>query len=233
MSSPPRWRRRAWASPWYALPIVKHESGYAPQRGDRQFNTTGTLGTNIQGVATNDYKWCPNRSSDTNGWGLMQLTNPRPTAQQLWDWRANVQGGLAWLAGTCRSEAAEWLETQVAQQMQEEPSKPLSSGVFSMAGVSIQSTGDKTPLDICTVQRYNGTRGGWIIYWQNKTSMAEGEGANVPGSRRTGKRISEPKALRHKARSCDETHMVPRNAFGIFADFGEESEVGDEWCGAQ
>lgn len=30
-----------------------------------------------------------------NGFGVMQLDNPRPTARQLWDWRQNIAGGVA------------------------------------------------------------------------------------------------------------------------------------------
>lgn len=30
-----------------------------------------------------------------NGFGIMQLDNPKPTARQLWDWKQNVGGGFA------------------------------------------------------------------------------------------------------------------------------------------
>ena len=160
-------------APWYALPIVQHESGYTPQRGYRQFNTTGTLGTNIQGVATNDYKWCPNRSSDMIGWGLMQLTMPPATAQQLWDWRANVQGGLAWLEGQCRFEAEGWIMSQEAQQMTDDPSQPLGDEVFVFGGIQFQKGTLFTPEDACTIQRYNGGSP-WCIAWRRPTNGIPG-----------------------------------------------------------
>lgn len=41
--------------------------------------------------------------------------------------------------------------------------------------------------------------------------------------------IPEPKALQNEARSCDEQHMVPGNAVGIFEGFRDvEREVFDE-----
>jgi hypothetical protein len=57
-------------SPWYSIPIVKTEST------TRQFASNG----------------CPLRSYD-NGFGLYQLTDPKPTLDQLWNWKANVDGG--------------------------------------------------------------------------------------------------------------------------------------------
>lgn len=160
-------------APWYALPIVQHESAYTPQRGYRQFNSTGTLGTNIQGVATNDYKWCPNRSSDTNGWGLMQLTNPRPTAQQLWDWRANVQGGLDHLTNTCRAYAEGWIAEQERQQQAQDPTKPLDNEVFTFGGMTCQKGTDFSPVDACTISRYNGSSP-VVISWREPTNGISG-----------------------------------------------------------
>jgi len=34
-----------------------------------------------------------------HGYGLCQLTNPKPTFVQAWNWKSNVQGGLALFAG--------------------------------------------------------------------------------------------------------------------------------------
>lgn len=135
-------------APWYALPIVQQECGYTPERGYRQFNTTGTLGTNIQGVATNDYKCCPNRSSDTNGWGLMQLTNPRPTAQQLWDWRANVQGGLAVLTNKQAMSSDYFAAVQRMYPAQYE----APPATYTPPGTSTALTA----LEAATIQNYNG-----------------------------------------------------------------------------
>lgn len=160
-------------APWYALPIVQHESGYTPQRGYRQFNTTGTLGTNIQGVVTNDYKWCPNRSSDTNGWGLMQLTVPPATAQQLWDWRANVQGGLNHLTNTCRAYAEGWIAGQEALQQLQDPTQPLDNAVFTFGGMTCRKGTMFSPVDACTIQRYNGAEVP-VISWRQPTSGVPG-----------------------------------------------------------
>ena len=132
----------------FALAIVQHEIGYTPEIGYRQFNTTGTLGTNIQGVATNDYKWCPNRSSDGIGWGLMQLTNPRPTAQQLWDWRANVQGGLTILTNKqiMSSNYFAAVQRMYPTQYEEPPASYTPPGTSTAL----------TALEAATIQNYNG-----------------------------------------------------------------------------
>lgn len=131
----------------FALAIVQQECGYTPQRGYRQFNTTGTLGTNIQGVVTNDYKWCPNRSSDGIGWGLMQLTNPSPTAQQLWDWRANVQGGLNILNDKQAMASNYFAAVQRMYPAQYEP----PPATYTPPGTSTALTA----LEAATIQNYN------------------------------------------------------------------------------
>ena len=133
---------------WFARAIVQHECAYTPEHGYRQFNTTGTLGTNIQGVATNDYQWCPNRSSDGIGWGLMQLTNPRPTAQQLWDWRANVQGGLDVLTDK-QNMASNYFKAVQRMHPAQYEDPPAS---YTPPGTSTALTA----LEAATIQNYNG-----------------------------------------------------------------------------
>jgi len=49
----------------------------------------------------------PVRSFD-NGYGLCQLTDPRPSYTQAWDWRRNLDGGLA-LYARKKAKAIEWL----------------------------------------------------------------------------------------------------------------------------
>jgi hypothetical protein len=50
---------------------------------------TGTVHFNKSSV--------PMRSGD-KGYGLCQLTNPRPTFEQVWNWQRNIDGGLALFA---------------------------------------------------------------------------------------------------------------------------------------
>jgi hypothetical protein len=59
--------------------IARFESGY------RQFNSAAGGGTNK----------CPLFSSDNlGGAGIMQLTSPQPTPDQIWDWTANIRAGV-------------------------------------------------------------------------------------------------------------------------------------------
>ncbi|MDA3797845.1 MAG: hypothetical protein PF692_02065 [Kiritimatiellae bacterium] len=71
-------------SPWYLIPQVKQESV------SRQF--TGGL---------------PLHSLD-NGWGLFQLTDPEPTVDQLWNWKANVDEGKSRMVGFY-NDAYKWM----------------------------------------------------------------------------------------------------------------------------
>ena len=156
--------------PWYAIPIAKRESRL------RQFNTSGVLGPN-----PSDIQFCPN-FGPPNGWGIFQLDNPRPSAQQLWNWKGNVAGGKARLANPCRIEAEAWIASQETQQRAEEPTKPLENYVFTFHGIDFQKGTARTPIDACTIQRYNGAAN-WVIYWNNKTPTTPGSWEINPGYR--------------------------------------------------
>jgi len=155
-------------NPWYAKPIAKWESDRPIQgRYYAQFNTVGNLGPN-----SGDYLSCPNFGAP-NGWGIFQLDTPNPIAQQLWSWKANVSGGKARLANPCRTEAQTWITAQETQQQAEEPSMSLDNYIFTFNGVNFRKGTTKTPVDACTIQRYNGA-GLWVIYWKNKTETEPG-----------------------------------------------------------
>jgi hypothetical protein len=80
---------------WFLTRMIRHESSY------HQFNE----GTNY-GPEWSNSQGCPNLGPP-HGWGLMQLdiiggtrSNPlRPSAQQLWDWKSNIRGGVEFLLG--------------------------------------------------------------------------------------------------------------------------------------
>lgn len=52
----------------------------------------------------------PIRSFD-NGYGMAQLTTPRPTFERCWSWKENVRGGIALFAQK-RSEAINYLNSE-------------------------------------------------------------------------------------------------------------------------
>ena len=76
---------------WFLTRLIRQESNY------RHFNA----GTNY-GTGWNDSQGCPN-FGPPHGWGLMQLDlldgGQRPTAQQLWSWKANLDRGYEFLNG--------------------------------------------------------------------------------------------------------------------------------------
>jgi hypothetical protein len=80
---------------WFLTRMIRQESNY------RHFNA----GTNY-GTGWNDSQGCPN-FGPPHGWGLMQLDllngGQRPTAQQLWSWKANVDRGYQFLNGEKRN----------------------------------------------------------------------------------------------------------------------------------
>ena len=75
--------------PWYAVAIAKHESGQQNNQYYCQFNEVGTLGPNY----ITNIKHTPNRSSDKIGWGIFQITLPKPTHSELWSWKKNIDKG--------------------------------------------------------------------------------------------------------------------------------------------
>ncbi|MBN1425819.1 hypothetical protein JXA88_14810 [Candidatus Fermentibacteria bacterium] len=154
--------------PWYVVAIARFESHRQEQgRYYAQFNEAGPWGADWS-----DYRGCPNFGGP-NGWGIMQLDDPNPSAQQLWDWRANISGGKSRLANPCRTEAESWIASQESQQQEEEPTMPLENYVFSFNGINFQKGTDRTPIDACAIQRYNGAHR-WVIYWMNKTPTRSG-----------------------------------------------------------
>lgn len=157
-------------TPWFALPICRHERG-----SDLQFNIAGTEGPNfLQSI-----KNTPNRGNDTHGWGAMQLTylfatGRRATTTELWNWQANIDTGKSHLTTTCLTAAANWIASQEAQQQSEEPSMPLANYIFVFNNVPFQKGTPRTPVDACAIERNNGASQ-WVIFWRNKT-------ATIPGS---------------------------------------------------
>ena len=177
--------------PWYAKAIARVESGKQPAVTGRtylQFNESGTLGS-----GWDDYQYCPNReggwtpqSTHSPGWGIFQLTNPRPDAQGLWSWKANIISAISLLQGK-NTDAQAWLARQESQQSDEEMDLPVeqqhpyASQVFVFAEYSFQEGTAMTPLDVCTIQAYNGVKNGWVIYWDNTIFADDGKTIIKPG----------------------------------------------------
>ena len=152
-------------SPWYVRAIAKRESGRQNGRYYCQFNEIGNLGPNWT-----DIRRCPNFGRP-NGWGIFQI-DPPVNCETLWNWRTNVEQGKATI-NQCIREATAWINSQVQQQMSEDPSQPIASQVFTIGGMDFRQGTSRTPIDACAIQRYNGASR-WVIYWQNRTSTTPG-----------------------------------------------------------
>jgi hypothetical protein len=103
----------------------------------------------------------------------MQI-DPPLSDETLWNWKQNIVDGMAHLTNTCRIEATAWITEQELQQQAEEPGMPLENYIFTFNGVDFRKGTDRTPIDACTIQRYNSTAL-WVIFWRNRT-------ADEPGS---------------------------------------------------
>lgn len=74
----------------------------------------------------------PNRSFD-NGFGIAQLTSPAPTFEQCWDWKKNVDGGLALFAAkqrTAKTYLAQNNRTFTADQLAHETVSRWNGGSY-------------------------------------------------------------------------------------------------------
>lgn len=151
--------------PWYVRAIAKRESGRQNGRYYCQFNEIGNLGPDWV-----DIRGCPNFGAP-NGWGIFQI-DPPINSETLWNWRINVEQGKR-VINQCIREATAWINSQVKQQMAEDPTQPIANHVFKIGGMSFQMGTKRAPIDACAIQRYNGASR-WVIYWQNRTSNTPG-----------------------------------------------------------
>ena len=122
--------------------MVMHESGY------RQFNAPRDGGVSE----------CPLFSGDRmGGVGLFQITNPPPTPEDHWDWRANINHGLQILAQKKTTASNYPARLRNSQPFQAFVQRFNSSG-DSPAQIVLP---DFTPaqLDLDSVRGYNGWAG--------------------------------------------------------------------------
>ena len=153
-------------SPWYIKGIAKQESGLQNGRYYCQFNEIGTLGPEWS-----DIRYCPNYGNP-NGWGIMRR-DPPVNEETLWNWKTNIAQGKSKI-NDCIQEATDWINRQKQQQQAEDPSQPLSAQTFVIGGVQFREGTQRTPIDACAINRYNGVYHGWVIYWRNRTENQPG-----------------------------------------------------------
>jgi hypothetical protein len=155
---------------WFFTRMIRQESNY------RQFNP----GTNY-GTGWNDSQGCPN-FGPPHGWGLMQLDlldgGQRPTAQQLWSWKANVDRGHQFLNGEKRTMVNNRLNaaTNVLNLWYEKSPEDIVQGHADQVEGNITYThansthfdfnfgaesGQSKPFaDAAWIKNYNGSSGG-------------------------------------------------------------------------
>jgi hypothetical protein len=89
---------------WFFKKIVFHESGTPNNLSTfaRQFNNYNENHENLSEENWNAWSRMPNFGQPC-GWGLMQLDNPAPPIQTLWDWKANIRVAYDLLMGDKRN----------------------------------------------------------------------------------------------------------------------------------
>jgi|GEM_PF-4369812 hypothetical protein len=156
---------------WYPQYVAIHESGSSSGSVMKQFNETGTFNS-----GNSDIRYTPNASSD-GGFGIFQLTNPAPSAQQLWSWKANCDEGISRL-NSAQAYANNWMNAPVGatgfpsggQRVQ---AKNENNGVAvpvpnkTYGNVTFSDGTAKVIEHAVALKRYNGASLGNFCAWDN------------------------------------------------------------------
>lgn len=156
---------------WYPQYVAIHESNSSSSAVMKQFNETGTFHS---GDA--DIRYTPNASND-GGFGIFQLTNPVPTAQQLWSWHANCDEGISRL-NSAQTYADNWMNAPVGtpgfpcggqrvQARNANGGKPIPVPDKTYGNVTFSDGTAKIIEHAVALKRYNGASGGNFCSWRN------------------------------------------------------------------
>ncbi len=112
----------------------------------------------------------PNESPD-GGYGFMQLTNPEPTAEQIWNWKANVDAGVGLFTQNQTNSNTFWQSQVDAYNNDGAPTDPLANDVYTYCEFSFTPNGTSTHsfADAINLKRYNGVANGEYIRWVSGT----------------------------------------------------------------
>jgi hypothetical protein len=138
---------------WYVEKIARQESSL------RQFYASGgAIGEPVMGADP----------GGTYGWGLFQLTNPRPDPQALWNWHENADRGIS-LLWSKRSYATSYvsgqralMHTYCSGRNPPIPDIPIPAQTY---GNVTFGDADTDPVDGCTIS-YNNP-GVDLVWWDN------------------------------------------------------------------
>jgi len=145
---------------WYPPYVAIHESNSTLAQVMRQFNDTDLFHRGSE-----DVRYTPNASGD-GGFGIYQLTRPRPGAQQLWSWQANCQEGVRELSAS-QTYADRWMEKQREQMLDEGFDVPVPA--ITYGNVTFAPGGSHRIEHAVAIKRYNGASGGNFCVWDNVT----------------------------------------------------------------
>ena len=101
-----------------------------------------------------------------NGYGIFQLTNPQPTYNQVWNWKANVDQGVV-IINSKRTAAINWMARQRSQAQNQTgssvpvPNEQVGPNCFFSDSSTITIT------DAVAIKQYNGASGGNYCAWDN------------------------------------------------------------------
>ncbi|MPN19226.1 hypothetical protein SDC9_166592 [bioreactor metagenome] len=128
----------------------------------KQFNETGAFG-----CGGDDVRYTANASRD-GGFGIFQLTDPKPLAQHLWSWKENCAEGVRQLAAAQRY-AELWMEKQRQEMLDEGFEVPVPPVTYG--GVTFAEGSGRRIEHAVALKRYNGASSGNFCVWDSATKQ--------------------------------------------------------------
>jgi hypothetical protein len=125
----------------------------------KQFNTWTS--PSEFGPDWTDIKGCPNRAPDY-GWGLMQITKPKPGAPRLWNWKSNIDKGMGILNDKDTNASARWTNylsgwyTYNANHQGNQALGPIDRDINNQTFSMEPDQGDHYWYDANLMKAYNG-----------------------------------------------------------------------------
>jgi hypothetical protein len=136
------------SSLWYAKNIAAQES-----YGGTQFRADG---------------YPLPSSADDNGYGIYQITDPTPTYNEVWNWKANVNKGIQ-ILNQKTAAAVKWMTVQRAQAKQQTGREQPVTDEKVGRNCFFSDSGPRNITDAVAIKQFNGAVRNYCS-WDNNNS---------------------------------------------------------------
>jgi hypothetical protein len=109
-------------------------------------------------------------SAHDNGYGIYQLTNPKPTYNEVWNWKANIDSGIV-LLNQKKNQADSWMTKQRRQAREETGEERPVDGERVGRNCFFSDNSNMTIEDAVAVQLFNGAPRGYYCAWDNSNQQ--------------------------------------------------------------